>query len=151
MDFTHFTILNGLELSGWVVAGGLAVVGVFNKQRRTTRAEDDTVASNLIKNLTTTTELQEKEILVLRAREIEQGKDIAHMQGQIKVLTEILQGRDPAMQQFLENAPQLQRIADENNQLAKETAKRVADLAEKSITDLANSVKMLVILLTPKN
>lgn len=88
--------------AGWILAGILAVIGVFDRATRQQRKDDDDTASNLIQNLKTTTELQEKEITTLRAKEVEQGKEIAHLQGQMKVLSEILQGRDPDMQEHIE-------------------------------------------------
>jgi len=91
-----------LTLGGWVIAGVLAFVGILDRATRQRRKEDDNTASNLIQNLKTTTELQEKEIVTLRSKEVEQGKEIAHMQGQMKVLSEILQGRDPDMQAHME-------------------------------------------------
>ena len=120
---------------GWIIAGILAIVGMFNLQWRARRADDDKTASNLIANLKTTTELQEKEITVLRGKEIEQGREIAHLQGQVKVLTEVLQGRDPAMKAFLDRAPELMTIAHENNGLAKANADAITNLT-KAITGL---------------
>ncbi len=124
------SLLPLLNLAGWIVAGAIGVFGVFNGQWRQRRAEDDSTATNLINNLRTTTELQEKEIVALRAKEVEQGREIAHLQGQVKILSEVMQGRDPAMQKFLTDAPTLMTIAKENNGLAKETAHALNGLAD---------------------
>jgi uncharacterized coiled-coil protein SlyX len=129
-------IVTILEVGGWVLAGALGLVGVFDSSSRKRRKEDDDTASNLITNLRTTTDLQEKELTALRLREVDQGRDIAHLQGQVKVLTEILQGRDPAMKAFLDHAPLLIDIAKENNGLAKEQAK--------ATTELTNSLTALI-------
>lgn len=140
MDFTHISVY--FELLAAAAAGALAVFGVFNTTMRARRREDDQTASNLIQNLKTTTELQDKEITRLRDKETQQGKEIAHLQGQLKVLTEIMQGRDPQMQQFLKSAPELIEIARENNGLAKEQSK--------AMTELTTSIAALVAAITPK-
>lgn len=117
-----------LGISGYVVAGVLYVIGLFDKQRQDRIRADDTTATNLINNLRATTELQEKEIGQLRAEKIEQGREIAHLQGQIKTLTEVMQGRDPAMQSFLRDAPSLMQIVRENNDLSKTSAEALTKL-----------------------
>lgn len=122
-----------------MIAGLLAIVGIFNYQSKQRRVDDDTTANNLINNLKSTTELQEKEINTLRGKEIEQGKEIAHLQGQVKVLSDILQGRDPAMQEFLKHAPELVTIARENNGLAKANSEAMTNLT-KAITGLVTSM-----------
>jgi len=149
MTDTSTILGTALTFGGYVIAGGFAVSGFFNRQQRSRRADNDLTATNLINNLKTTTEVQEKEIDLLRAKEIDQGKQIANMQGQIKVLSDILQGRDPAMQKFLSDAPEVARLAAENILIAKNTASIVADLAEKRMTELTNSINNLVKVLTP--
>lgn len=97
----HFDLTTIFELAGWVLAGGLGLYGIFNRQRKQTKQEDDQVAANLITNLKSTADLQKEEITTLRAKEVEQGKEIAHLQGQVKVLSEIFQNRNPEMTEFM--------------------------------------------------
>lgn len=126
---------------GYVIAGILAIVGAFNLQRQAQRTADDQTAANLIQNLKTTTELQEKEITRLRDKEAAQGKELAHLQGQLTMLKEIFQGRDPEMQEFLKTVPQLMIIAHENNGLAKAQADALAALT--------SQITALVVAITP--
>lgn len=118
-------VLTILSWAGWIIAGALGLVGLFDKQRRNNEADDDKTASNLINNLRTTTELQEKELVSLRSKEVEQGKQIAHLEGQVKVLSEIFQGRDPATQAFLKEIPALVLGIKESNGMAKEQGKAI--------------------------
>ena len=144
MSFSpEITISAALSIGGYVIAGILFVLGLFNKQAASRRVADDTISTNLITNLQTTCNLQEKEITTLREKEVEQGKEIAHLQGQVKTLSDLMQGRDPAMQSFLGGAPELMRIAAENNKLALATSQ--------SVKDLTGAVHALVGLLTPKS
>lgn len=129
-------------IGGWVIAGCLGIVGMFSIQNRQRRQADDSVSTNLIQNLRTTADMQEKEIMRLRDKEVAYGKDVAHLQGQLKMLTEIMQGRDPAMQAFLKTAPDLIAIVRENNTLAKEQ--------QVAMTDLTKKLGQLVTILTPK-
>ena len=135
--------MEALTFIGWMIAGALGIYGVFNRQRKDRQREDDQTATNLITNLKTTTELQEKELIQLRSKEVEQGKQIAHLQGQVKVLSEILQGRDPSMQEFLKRAPDLIVMAKENNGLAKENSQAIVNLT-KSITSLVDQMSKKV-------
>lgn len=131
MDFTTI-----ITVGGWTIAGGLALYGVFNTQQRAREKESDQTASNLITNLRTTVDLQEKELTRLRDKETAQGKEIAHLSGQLAMLERVVQGRDPAMQAFLKDAPGLFQIARENNGLAKANSE--------AITALTSSITLLV-------
>lgn len=145
-----FSLGNLIAGGGYVIAGILVVLGMFGMQVRARRAENDNVTQNLIDNYKATVEEQDKKLKASMEREIQQGKDLAHLQGQVKILSEILQGRDPAMQKFLAEAPELARVATENNRIAKETAAMVADIANKKMDGMIGAVERLVELLTPK-
>jgi uncharacterized coiled-coil protein SlyX len=131
MDFSQFTILNIIELAGWVVAGALALFGVYNRQKKSRETEDDRVASNLIANLRATTDLQEKELEKLRAKEVEQGKQIAHLEGQVKVLSEILQGRDPATKDIMSKIPEIYKVGVHNTESIEKLTKTMSEFMEK--------------------
>ena len=127
---TGATILGTvLVFLGWPIAGALGVIGVFNKQRNERRLEDDKTAANLINNLRITTELQEKEIQSLRKKENEQSKELANMQGQIKILGDILQGSDPSMQAFLREFPVMVETMKQSNDMARMNAQAITNLA----------------------
>lgn len=141
MDLSNLSTY--IELGAAAIVGGLAVFGLFNRTQQQNQASNNAVAQNLIDNYKLTVDEQDKKLKTSAEREIEQGKEIAHLQGQVKTLTEILQGKDPAMSSFLKNAPELARIADENNKLARETSQNVATLV--------TSMQALVQALTPKD
>lgn len=133
-----------VSFGGYIISGILAVIGIFNYQARSRRQEDDLTATNLINNLKTTTELQERELVSLRLKEVEQGKEIAHLQGQVKVLSDIFQGRDPAVQAFIAKAPELLAIANENNGYAKknfEATSKLTDAITELVKQMASQVK----------
>lgn len=116
-----------MSVAGWVIAGALGLAGVFNMQRQQRRRDDDQTASNLITNLKTTADLQDKELVSLRTKEVEQGKEIAHLQGQIKVLTDILQGRDPKTLATLEQIPLIYTAAMKNGESIEKLTRAMAD------------------------
>lgn len=118
-------------IAGWIAAGALALIGYFDRQRRVRRADDDQVASNLITNLKTTADLQEKELVALRGKEVEQGKEIAHLQGQVKVLAEILQGRDPDTKAILGQIPDIAKIAKHNGEAIEKLTNTMNQFMEK--------------------
>ena len=60
------TVTLVLTMGGWVIAGVLGVLGFFDKGKRERRREDDEVASNLIKNLQATIDIQEKKLQICR-------------------------------------------------------------------------------------
>ena len=150
-----------IENTGWIIAGALALAGVFNAKFRERRRESDETATNLINNLRTTVEVQEKSIAKMqhdmdehtkqRDIEIKDLRDKVHnLSGRNSVLEDLFKGRDPAMQLFLKDAPNLMTIARQNNILISEQndlAVKNNDLAVKNseaITALTNKMTELV-------
>lgn len=125
-----------LALAGWGLAGVLALIGYFDRQRRARKVEDDQVAANLINNLTATSKLQADEIISLRAKEVDQGKSIAHLEGQVKVLTDILQGRDPKTQDLLNQIPEIKKVAVHNAELTEKLTEAMTSFIEKLSTSI---------------
>lgn len=128
-----------LTIGGWIIAGVLAVVGVFNKQSRERRREDEDVASNLIKNLQTTVEVQEKTIAKMqetmekhtkeRNEEMQKLRDqMTHISGRNSMLEDLFKGRDPQMQAFLKEAPMLVEIIKADHELIEENTKMLTAL-----------------------
>ena len=134
-------ILSHLNLAGWVVAGGFGLYGIFNKKQRERRIDDDQTASNLITNLKTSLDIQEKTITKMqsdmemhsKARDVqikELSEKVHNLTGRNGILEDLFKGRDPAMQNFLKDAPILMTIAHENNGLAKETSGALVNLTQ---------------------
>lgn len=128
-------------MGGWIIAGVLAVVGVFNKQSRERRKEDESVASNLIKNLQTTAEIQQKEIEKMKedasAHSKERDKevqalreDLKHLGGRNSMLEDLFKGRDPQMQAFLSEVPLLMEITKKDHELIEQGSKSLTVLVE---------------------
>ena len=125
---------------GYILAGVFVALGMFGVQFRQRRNDNNEVTQNLIANYKLTVDEQDKKIKLSQEREIEQGKEIAHLQGQVKVLSDILQGRDPSMVAFLKDAPVLITIARENNGLAKANSEAITMLT-KTISDLVGEMR----------
>lgn len=133
------TLMAIVEFFVIAVGGFFIFTGVIGGKSKEIHQESDGVQQTLINNYRTLIEDQNKKIQDLTTNEILAGREISHLQGQVKTLTEILQGKDPKMQVFLTAAPHLVEIAEENNKLAKETAqsmKMLVDTMERFINNL---------------
>lgn len=113
---------------GWIIAGVLAVIGMFNKQSRDRRTQDDQTAANLINNLKTTVDLQEKQLATMSTEKVAQGKEIANLQGQLTVVNKLLENRDPQVQAFLKEVPILVTAINESNVHSKSNQEAVINL-----------------------
>ena len=131
-----------LEYGGYIIAGVLVVLGMFGVQVRQRRGENDTVASNLITNLQTSLDLTEKNLKETNVKLDETTKQLHLMQGRNTVLEQLFNGSEGSIISFLKQTPELQRIAEENNALAKATSQEVRALTA--------SIDRLVSVLTPK-
>lgn len=140
MDFSHLSTY--IELAAAVVVGGIAVLGFFNTTMRQRRGEDDSVATNLINNLKLTVDQQKEALAATSTKLDETTKQLHLMQGRNSVLESLFNGSEGSILAFLKQAPELQRIADENNNLAKATRDEVRALT--------SSIDRLVAVLTPK-
>jgi len=127
-------------MGGWVIAGVFGVIGIFNRQARERRKEDESVATNLINNLQKTVDLQEDTMKKMRlemdAHTKERNEEIkgirdqmSHLQGRNAVLEELFKGRDPAMQAFLKDAPMLLEITKKDHELIEESMKSITGLS----------------------
>lgn len=128
-----------LEAAGWVVAGILVVIGLFNRQTKQNRKDDDETASNLISNLKTTVDLQEKTINSLNAKMEITNKELHQMQGRNSVLESLFNGNENSILAFLKQAPKLLEIAEDNNKLTKENFTATTNLT----TAIAELVKKM--------
>lgn len=128
MPFDIATIAAILDIVAVIGAAGAAAWYAFNNQKSTLRAADDTVSSNLIQNLKTTTDLQEKTIGQLSLKLDTTTKELHQMQGRNEMLEKLFNGSEGSILAFLKEAPKLVRIADENNALAKSTNDEIKHL-----------------------
>lgn len=128
-----------VELGIIAVGGVLVFTGAIGGKAREIKDESDAVAQRLIENYKLTVDNQDKKIRELTDREIVSGKAIAHLEGQVKTLTEILQGKDPKMQSFLNNAPGLLDLAKETSEATKQQAVSLAALTS-AIEKLINNL-----------
>lgn len=116
----EWLLQNGLEvlgLGGYAVVGFLAVFGYFKKDDGR-RKESDDLADTLIERLQQTVNQQTKDLAKMqvdmehhtkdRDEQIRKlSDDLKHMQGRNSILEDLFKGRDPGMQDFLKNAPEL--------------------------------------------
>lgn len=130
-----------MTIGGWIIAGTLGLVGLFDRGKRERRKEDDQVASNLIKNLQTTSDLQEKKITKMQedmaAHSKERDKEVQtlreelkHLTGRNSMLEDLFKGRDPQMQAFLKDAPLLIELAKKDHELIEQSSAAVTTLVE---------------------
>lgn len=128
-----FLLHNGLTLlgfGGYALVGIFAVLGYFNGTVSSRRKESDSLADGLISRLKETVDQQQKTMDATNVRLDQTTKELHQMQGRNGMLEELFKGRDPAMQTFLQAAPRLIEIANENNVLAKATSTSVAAMAD---------------------
>jgi chromosome segregation ATPase len=133
------TVVALLELGVIAIGGFFIFTGAIGGKAKEIHGESDNIQQTLINNYRTLIDDQNKRIADLSAKEIAAGREISHLQGQVKTLEAILQGKDPAMQDFLKAAPRLLEVAEENNQLGRTTNASVAKLAD-AVTELVHTL-----------
>ena len=133
------TTLTIISIGGYVLAGVFAFIGIFNKQRQDREKLDDQTASNLIQNLKTTVDIQKTEIAGLTEDKIEQGKTIAHLEGQVKVLTDMVALRDPETMKAIAMIPDLHLIGERNGETLKKLTDAMTDFMTKFTASLPAS------------
>lgn len=136
-----FTLGNLATFGGYVIAGALAIYGIAFGQYRTRRGDNDQITQNLINNYKLTVENQEKKIKELSEKEIQQGKDLAHLQGQIKVLQDIVTLRDPETLKVFKEAPAVFAIARATNEISKENGQKI-DVLTDSLASFMDALRL---------
>lgn len=148
--FTELPIATIATLGGWAAFGVLAIVGLFSNQRRKRNIEDDQTAANLIANLRTTVDVQEKTIAQMRTdatvREKESREEthalrdqLNQMIGRNTFLEELFKGRDPLQQKMFEQAPAIFELVKDNHKMSQENGVAIANLTT-AITELIKSI-----------
>lgn len=131
-----------LDIAAVIAAAAGAAWYAFFNSRNNQRAADDSVSSNLIQNLKTTSDMQEKMIGTLTTKLDQTTKELHVMQGRNTVLEELFNGSENSILSFLKQAPELITIAKENHDLSKKNADDIAALTA--------SIGKLVVALTAK-
>lgn len=142
----HFILGTVAPFLGWFAFGVLAVIGLFNKSRRVQRLEDDQTASNLITNLRTTVDVQEKTINQMQvdaAKKDKESREETHalrdqlnqLVGRNTILEELFKGRDPKQDEFFKQAPDVFKIMRETHTLVQQQTNATVHLTE-AITKL---------------
>ena len=145
------TITLILTMGGWIIAGVLGIVGFFDRGKRERRKEDDDVASNLIKNLQVTADVQEKKIIKMQEEMEAHGKErdkevqalreeLKHLSGRNSMLEDLFKGRDPQMQAFLKDVPILMEITKKDHELIEQGSQALTVLVE-TMTKFLESYK----------
>lgn len=98
-------IESAIIIAGAIIGGFFALYGSWGKSRQDLQTESDAVSQGLLTNYKETINVQEGKIKDLSTKEVEQGKEIAHLQGQVKVLTDMVALRDPGTKKVFEDAP----------------------------------------------
>ena len=144
MDISLDVILAILGLGGYVFAGIFAFRGQWDKKTKEKQEEDRKLSDNLIQRLQQTVDQQVKDMDEMKRQMASQRDEIKHFQGRNAVLEELFKGRDPAMQNFLKDAPNLMDIARENNGLARENMQGLKKL-EDTLAKFVNTLQPLLI------
>lgn len=121
-----FTTL--ITIVGWMIAGGLAIFGVLNKQWRAREDEADSVAQRLIENLEATVDQQERTINKQAELLEATRKEMHQMQGRNTVLEELFNGSENSILSFLKQTPELMKIARENHTYNKTNSEEIGKL-----------------------
>lgn len=121
---------SALIIAGAVIAGFFYFYGSFGKNKQELSQENMATAQNLIENYKQTIEVQNGKIKDLSTKEIDQGKQIAHLEGQVKVLTDMVALRDPATLEVFKAAPAIFEIARDNNLVARANGAAIEKLTQ---------------------
>lgn len=138
-----FTIEHLVTFGGYILAGGLFILGLFGMGARQKRGDDDKLTQNLISNYRLTVEQQEKQIRELSEKEVAQGKQIAHLEGQVKVLSDMVALRDPETQRVFKEAPAAFATARETHEMSKANGQKIDKLTETLTTFMQTLTRAL--------
>ncbi len=130
-----------VTFGGYGIAGIFALVQMYSKSNQKRVSDNDQTATNLINNLKTTVDLQEKAIKENKALLDKTTKELHQMEGRNSVLESLFNGSENSILAFLKQAPVLMDIAKENHELA--TANN------KAITDLTNTMNNFLLHIMP--
>ncbi len=141
--FNPSIILDLLAIAGWIIGGVVAVKGVWDKESRERRLENDSVTKDLLENMEKKVNAQNQIIVSLSTTSDEQTKQIHKLQGANETLTAVLNGRDPAQADIFKQAPEIFAIAKENNSLSKANGAAITELT-RVMQDFIKELKPLL-------
>lgn len=122
-------VANLVGIFGYLVGGFFVFFYFWNKTDSARRKENDRIAAELIRNLEKKVEQMEadmaahtlardEEISELTEKLTAQQREIHLLQGQNEAYLKILTLRDPTAQKVFEEAPEVFKIAKENNKIS---------------------------------
>ena|SRR5579863_6864288 len=124
-----------LNWGGWVVAGGFAVYGMWDKATNARHKDADDTATSLINNLKSTVDLQATQLKSYSEKLDQTTKELHLMQGRNSVLESLFNGSENSILAFIKEVPKLTRLTEENNTIAKANSDATTNLT-KAITAL---------------
>lgn len=110
------------------VIGVFAVVGIFDKQKRERKKEQDDADDRLIKLLQQTVTELETKVNKYDADIQNLTKAVTELKTKNQTLLDILQGRDENTQDFYKNANEAIGVAKETNGIVKKTNENIEQL-----------------------
>lgn len=123
------TVLSLLGLGGYIIGGVFALRGQWDKASKAKDAQADELGDKLIQRLQQTVDQYGKDNAALAQKLDQTTKELHQMQGRNQVLEELFNGSESSIMAFLKQAPKLMQIADENNNLAKDTNTAIEHMA----------------------
>lgn len=121
--------LAALGFGGYVIIGGLALLGYFRKDD-SRQAQSNQVADGLIDRLQKTVDQNGKDMTAMSARIDDQQKEIHQLQGSNDAYLKIITLRDPATAKVFEEAPAIYAIVRETNGDVKAAASSLDELTQ---------------------
>lgn len=131
--------MTALAFTGFLVSGVFVTLGYLGMGTRDRRKESEGLADTLISRLKETVDQQTDTIASLSSKLDVTTKELHQMQGRNSVLEGLFNGSETSIIASLKLVPELLRVANESNQLAKDTSNSVGQMA-KALGDLLQRI-----------
>lgn len=127
------TIQGWLAVVTFVVVGGVAIYGIFDKARRerTKQVEDqaDQAGSKLVNILQETVDELDKKVTEQSRQIVTLEKKVGDLEKTNEDLTKVLQGRDQQTQDFYKQSAEARMLITETHTLVKSTTEQITKVA----------------------